>query len=468
MKVLTSWNHVYVFDKSSTNDIGIIKDVHEAFGNKVSVRNVMIPNGFFEHLSKTAVPFRGCAKLTYRMFAYTFLQWSCLYIGNTVQYMYAKTNAYVYPKIASTHWYAKARSYATRFTDSINNIRLRMWLQCQSPRASQDTTHTTTSQQHTVPEPHEPLPQAPAVFQDPNVPLPTEQVGGGIALQQNPIANTMMMANTNMIREDIDVNYIYGAANDVGVEPSDGFTLNFHKKSVTCDSFPIQYEPFKIIEDKNAVFLVKYADTTTDTIKYCMIPYEGSKILATLPAYGVNGIDLKDAVLFPNNVKKMVFDIIKNVQIDDQDMYLNVLYTLRKMLIEKIEYGTYLKSVLEFMYVNYTYDPAAKPIPIRDLYTDFTIYNTRTLKLEVSHMVSCNKFEIILQYLGFEVKSGQVHSRARASEPKALQFGVKATTHDTIKKNTSYWTKKVLQLRREPTVVNKQVSPWMNATTMAS
>jgi len=448
MKVLTSWQHIYVFDKSSTNDIAIIKDAHDAFENKVSVRTVMLPNGFIENLQ---LPSRGCKKLTYAMFGYAFLQWTCMYFQKGIRHICSQAKAYVLPKISNTKLYVKAGSYATYVYGYVKATAcMHRWWWTNKPQKP-------LQYDPTLPAPNDPVPimqQAPAVF----------QADEGLPIPQHPTAS-----NTNtLLNEDVDVYDMFGTADDLpngtqGYPISQGFTMPFNKKQTTYDVFPIQYEPSSIVEDKNAVFLVKYTDAA-EVMKYCMLPYECNKLLPDLQAYGLEVVRLKDAVLFPKEVKKIVYDVIRNLHIDDQDMYLSVLYNLRKMLLEKVDYGTYLKSVLEFMYVNYEYASSAKPIPIRELYTKFTTHNTYTLKSEVSHMVSCNKFEIILQYLGFEVRSGQVYSRAHVGEPKKLQFGAKLTTHDKIKKNTSYWTKKVVQLRREPNVANKTLSPWMNPT----
>lgn len=255
--------------------------------------------------------------------------------------------------------------------------------------------------------------------------------------------------------------------NDSAIDEMSFMTVKLDKKMLV-ETVPYIYEPSAIEShtDDDGVVLVHYKDTISGKVRYTTLKHRQAHLLPKLHHIGVQNVVVADVSLFPKNTEPIVRGLTQLLPTsfscqDDPNMYVKMMYDIRKLVSVKPDFGKYLKCVLEYMYTNFEYDATAScsPISIRDVYEGFTKFNVSRFRSDICHAISSNKFIVYLMYLGFEVQDNKLMHRRRVQAQKRITIAPSVAL-DKLKPNSTYHLKKNVGLRSVPPVDYKTCSPW--------
>jgi hypothetical protein len=212
-------------------------------------------------------------------------------------------------------------------------------------------------------------------------------------------------------------------------------------------------------------YLVKYHTSQNKDSQFTVIPAVLHKYMYKLPTYGINDVKVDDVVCFPdNNNAEFICTILRNMKNSDMHTYVNTLYNIRKTMIDKVDYGKYIKSVTEYMYKHYDSCYNEDGVDVFDMYKEYVDFNHKLFRNTLLHIVDMSKFVLFLKYLGYIVKDYKVLHIRVLEQPRDVNLGIVYSLADADAHRNKYRQKKLLQLRRVPNVYFRPVSPWNMST----
>ena len=206
--------------------------------------------------------------------------------------------------------------------------------------------------------------------------------------------------------------------------------------------------------------IVKYSknkDNTREAIAY--LDETQWYCLQTLTQYGIENIEIIDAVFFePSSKLEHIKDIINiNAETSDLQSYVTQIYKIKKLLSPMMPAeSAVVKRVFLSIYRNYVFDLNERTDTLT-LYIDFCHidYDATIARLDI------NEYQKVLKYLGYMMENEQVLYLRKRGKP--IEMTNKHNIHimpiATKLKNMS------LQPRTEPKITPYLVSAWNNCGT---
>lgn len=274
-----------------------------------------------------------------------------------------------------------------------------------------------------------------------------------------------------MLIDDTNVNTIQDDQKSIdGVETNDWYsTLNDGDFTDTVNTRGKLV--FSTVSDDNDEMLMYVRKSTKAYVCYNVndvvcIPISYVKFLADLEEIGIKGIKIKNVVYFTRNADdSVVIPLLKSIDPDnDQKDFLEKTYLIRKLFMKKQYYGVHIKSVLEFMHSNYTFESQpSEGVDTVSLYRHFTTYNNKKFRFSTNLHVDKKMFVNILTFLGYNIDDNQVLYIKKMASPLTLNLDIVSVMSNNVPLYT-YTTKKHCSLMNVLSSSNQipliEVPPW--------
>ena len=302
------------------------------------------------------------------------------------------------------------------------------------------------------------------------------------------VTDTTLSVTTTLTTNEIDKSLInpiiYKPMYSNSFESIESFDPTYYIDENTTIAFPIYHKNRKLVY-YNKVSETQSKHTTVTTINLndyvlcvrfinnnipqtIILPSRLYSYVTNIKSIGLN-IDIKDILLFPKEHEGFISSILQHRNVSNDEEYIRLMYSIRKILSQKPDFGKNIRYVLEFLYSVYEFsNTLSTSLPLENVYDDFIKYCTYNFCFEMGQAISPDKLYVILEYLGVYIVDGRIQHRKKRIDSTGDSFMyykrnvhiAQSMSFDKIKPNTSYRFKKTLQLRTEPKVAYYQSSVW--------
>jgi hypothetical protein len=227
-------------------------------------------------------------------------------------------------------------------------------------------------------------------------------------------------------------------------------------------------EPDIIIDENNAyeyaTMIVVFHNSNTLEYGTVILDHSDIKYLKNLNDIGLNDIIIKDLILI-DKPQYLIEDLMNYKEINKtifNNKYILEMFNIRKILEKKPHKSIFIKTVIEFIYSNYTID-INNSIDIKTFYNDFHSYNQSLFRLPLNIVIDKYMFISIINYLNIPIKDSKILYFKKEQKDK-ISLGIEQQVDYLLK--TPYILKKSNQLRAEP-IVNNSLNPlsiWLNSS----
>ena len=300
-----------------------------------------------------------------------------------------------------------------------------------------------------------------------------------------PVTDTTISVTTTLTTNEIDKSLInpiiYKPMYSNSFESIESFDPTYYIDENTTIAFPIYHKNRKLVYyNKVSETQSKHSTINLDDYVLCVrfisndipqtiiLPSRLYSYVTNIKSIGLN-IDIKDILLFPKEHEGFISSILQHRNVSNDEEYIRLMYSIRKILSQKPDFGKNIRYVLEFLYSVYEFsNTLSTSLPLENVYDDFIKYCTYNFCFEMGQAISPDKLYVILEYLGVYIVDGRIQHRKKRIDSTGDSFMyykrnvhiAQSMSFDKIKPNTSYRFKKTLQLRTEPKVAYYQSSVW--------